>query len=105
MLLHVVLFRFRDTCPGQVRAELKARLQGLGAACGGSQAGLLHWQVDDNLDLRKGYAIMEIALFADGDALQAFRKHPQHTELASELSRHADWVVGDCPTTLVARAD
>lgn len=48
-----------------------------------------------NLDLRKKVHLVEIAMFKDNEALQAFRVHPKHRELTDMLSKVADWQVGD----------
>lgn len=97
MLLHIVLFKFHPgTCP-DTRSLLHQRLIDLGPAYSTVETGLLHWQVTENLDGRKGYGLMEVAVFDSAAAMQTFRGHPLHHEVASDISHHADWVVGDCP--------
>ena len=96
MLLHVVLFKFHDATTGDARAQLLDQLARLDQLCGGAEAGILHWQIAANLDTRKDYTAMEVALFASTEALDRFRRHPAHAAIAHELSLCSDWVVGDC---------
>src|SRR3989338_249902 len=51
--------------------------------------------VERNLDLRKGVHLVELAIFRDDAALQAFRAHPEHTKITDVLREIADWQVGD----------
>ncbi len=63
--------------------------------CGGKGSGILYWKSDWNLDQRKGYHLMEFALFESASAFNTFRAHPAHQSFAERLSEVADWVVGD----------
>lgn len=98
VLAHVVLAKFRAETPQSIREVMRERMASLGEACGGPAAGILHWRADWNLDQRKGYHLMEFAIFADGDALQRFREHPDHLAFATAMSEVADWIVGDLMT-------
>lgn len=94
-LWHVVLISFNEATPEECREEVYDRYQTLAADCGGEDAGILFFRVEHNLDLRKGVHLVEIAMFRDNDALQAFRVHPKHKELTDVLCQCADWQVGD----------
>lgn len=98
-LWHVLLISFRDSAPKSVRQEVYDRYQTLDKDCGGKEAGILFWRVDWNLDLRKKVHLVEIAIFKDDAALQRFRIHPKHEELANVLRKVADWQVGDIGIT------
>ena len=100
MLVHVVLISFRpDTTPEQQRQVL-LDYQGLGDRCGGKDAGILIWQVERNLDQRKNWHLVELALFSDDAALQRFREHPAHAQATSVLREIADWAIGDIRSDL-----
>ena len=100
VLWHVVLISFREGVPEAKRREIFDRYQTLAEDCGGENAGILLWRVGWNLDLRKKVHLVEIAIFENDAALQAFRKHPKHTELTVILREIADWWVGDIPAEL-----
>lgn len=95
LLIHTVLISFRVNTPEHVRREVHTAYQTLGEECGGARAGIVYWRVDWNLDTRKGVHVVEVVIFRDNEALQAFRSHPAHTRVTNVLSEHADWVVGD----------
>jgi len=94
-LWHVLLFSFYDSVPESVRQAIYERYQTLGEDCGGKDAGILFLKVEWNLDIRKKVHLVEIALFQDDAALQAFRVHPKHKELTDMSCQVADWQVGD----------
>lgn len=96
LLWHDVLISFRDTASEDVRQEVYDRYQTLDRDCGGKEAGILFWNVSWNLDLRKNVHLVEVAVFRDDVALQAFRVHPKHNEITKILREVADWQVGDC---------
>lgn len=79
VLVHVVLISFRDYASSEQRDEALLRLQELAQRCGGSGAGILFWKVAFNLDQRKNWHLVEVALFRDNDALQQFRS-TRHTQ-------------------------
>jgi hypothetical protein len=92
---HVVLISFKAGISQGEKDEIYQMYQTLDTECGGKEAGILEWKVEHNLDLRKGVHLVEVALFADNEALQRFRFHPKHKELTDILSKIADWQVGD----------
>jgi hypothetical protein len=94
-LHHLVLIKFRTGTPPEVIADFHRRYQTLAEECGGKDAGILHFKVEHNLDLRKGVQLVEFAVFRDSEALEAFRTHSAHQRLANDLSATADWQVGD----------
>ncbi|OGG45180.1 hypothetical protein A2673_03765 [Candidatus Kaiserbacteria bacterium RIFCSPHIGHO2_01_FULL_50_13] len=102
-LWHQVLISFRDTASEAVKREVYERYQTLDKDCGGEAAGILFWKVDWNLDVRKGVHLVEIAVFRDDAALQAFRVHPKHKEITDIVREVSDWQVGDLnlPFTVV----
>lgn len=95
LLWHVVLISFRDTATQAVKQQVFDRYQTLDTDCGGSNAGIIFWKVGWNLDRRKNVDLVEVAIFQDDAALQAFRTHPKHREVTDVLSEIADWQVGD----------
>lgn len=99
-LWHIALISFRPDAPEEIRKEIFDQYQTLAEDCGGRDTGILFWKVAHNLDLRKNVHLVEIAVFKDDAALQAFRGHPKHKELTDVLSKVADWWVGDVYQTL-----
>jgi quinol monooxygenase YgiN len=79
----------------QQRKEVFDRYQTIAKECGGAEAGILFWHVGRSLDERKNIHLVEVSIFRDNDALQAFRVHPKHKELTDILQNIADWWVGD----------
>jgi hypothetical protein len=98
--LHVVLISFRADSNVNDRAAALVRHGSLGEQCGGRAAGILHWQVAENLDQRKGWHAVEFAIFADRMSFEAFRRHPAHVMAGTYLSEIADWAIGDLETDL-----
>ena len=94
-LWHVVLISFHPKTNEDVRDTVYDQYQSLAEDCGGQDAGIIYWQVDRNIDLRKNVHLVEIAIFENDDALQRFRNHPKHQSLTNLLSQIADWQVGD----------
>jgi hypothetical protein len=99
-LVHVVLISFRARATPEQRDQILTDYQDLGERCGSRNAGILFWQVDRNLDQRKSWHLVELAVFRDDAALQRFREHPAHVKLTSVLREIADWAVGDISSTL-----
>ena len=95
-LHHIIFISFKSETPESARDEIYTRYQTLAEDCGGENAGILFWSVQKNLDQRKNIHLVEYAMFRDKDALENFKKHPQHVELVNDfLVHHADWKVGD----------
>jgi hypothetical protein len=92
---HVVLFSFRPDTPEEVKKEALQILRNLGEDCGGHEAGILDWQVDWNLDMRKGVHIVEVALFRDEATFLEFKRHPAHNQASELMSSISDWQIGD----------
>ena len=95
VLWHVVLISFRPHILESVRQEIYDSYQRIAKECGSEEAGILFFNVEKNLDPRKNIHLVEIAVFRDNAALQAFRTHPRHTQLTNVLKEIADWWVGD----------
>jgi len=94
-LFHSVHIRFKPDTPQTLKSRVFGLYQTLGEECGGREAGILHWSVKWNLDMRKGVELVEFVIFRDDAALQAFRKHPNHQEIFTIMRDNADWTVGD----------
>jgi hypothetical protein len=101
--VHVVLISFRSILGADHRALAADRHRLLGEQCGGRPAGIMHWQVAENLDQRKGWHLVEFAVFRDRQAFEAFRRHPAHLAAGAVLSEIADWAVGDLETPIDIR--
>jgi len=95
MLWHVVLISFRPDAPENLKEWVWNRYQTLDKDCGGKEAGILLWAVRHNHDLRKNVHLVELSIFRDNEALQAFRAHQKHTELVKITQEISDWQVGD----------
>lgn len=87
---HIVLFRVFDDVSDARVSQAMASLAHLS-----SLPGVLEWRVELSLDSRKGRVIVEDATFADADAFEAFRRHPDHLRVAEAMSEIADWWNGD----------
>jgi hypothetical protein len=96
---HVVLISFRANAGPDDRTSAILRHKLLGELCGGEATGILHWQVEENLDQRKGWHVVELAIFADRTAFENFRRHPAHVKAGAHLREIADWAIGDLETT------
>jgi len=94
-LLHIVLISFKAEVSEKARENVYNRLQTLAEDCGGKKAGILFWKVGHNLDLRKNIHLVEIAIFENDSAIQAFKRHPNHQKIGEILSKVADWKIGD----------
>jgi hypothetical protein len=89
------MFQFYDQVENIDKERLISGLQQLGHECGGEAAGIMGWHVIPNLDIRKGYTIIELGFFSDLAALGRFRAHPCHSAMTEEIRESADWIVGD----------
>ena len=95
VLKHVALISFWLSASKQEQQEILELYQTLAEECGGREAGIFSLEVRKNLDLRKNMHLVEIAIFRDQDALQAFRAHHAHHRLTDRLSKCATWYTGD----------
>lgn len=95
MLTHVVLVSFYPEVSQTRQEEAVSTLRQLGDKCGGREAGILYWNAGWNLDQRKNFHLMAIAIFLNEDALHGYAAHPAHREFTQVMSEIADWVVGD----------
>lgn len=95
ILFHTVLIRVKpDADPAEVTSVLNM-YSTIKDDCGGENAGILYFKVQENLDLRKDWHYVEIAFFTDEVARDTFRAHPSHIALTNVLREISDWVVGD----------
>ncbi|MBX4192259.1 Dabb family protein [Candidatus Parcubacteria bacterium] len=101
VLHHIVLISFKPGTPPEVCQGIYNMYQTLDQECGGVDAGIFYWKVGHSLDTRKNIHLVEVAIFRDDNALQAFRVHPKHQELTNQLREIADWWVGDMMAPLL----
>lgn len=94
-LTHVILVSFYSEVSQAAREATLSDFRQLGNNCGGLDAGILFWSADWNLDQRKNYHLMAVSIFENQDALRNYVAHPRHKDFASNLSKIADWIVGD----------
>ncbi|WP_267955145.1 Dabb family protein [Microbacterium binotii] len=85
-----MLFRVHDDVADERVAEAIDALRSLAVLPGVAQ-----WRIERSLDARKGRVIVEDATFADRNAFDDFRVHPEHMRVAEQMSRIADWWNGD----------
>lgn len=98
--LHVVGYSFLPTTTPEQIKKVKDDCVLLYEKCGGHDAGIISWTVADNVDPRKGFVLVEIAMFSQREAFIAWHAHPEHTAYASEVAQIADkWIVLDVVTT------
>ena len=95
ILWHIAVHKFKPEATPEQRTEILEMIANLGEACGGENAGILHWCAGPNLDTRKGWDIAEVAIFIDWDAKERFRVSEAHTAFVVKLREVADWVVGN----------
>lgn len=87
---HIVLFRIHDDVREQEAEAAEALLRGLEVL-----PEVQEWRILRSLDDRKGRVLIEDATFADRRAFERFRTSAEHAEVAEQLARIADWLVGD----------
>lgn len=95
VIVHSVLISFRQNVPDTQRENIISKYMILGDECGGQKEGILFWQVSKNMDQRKNWHLVELAVFRDRDALRHFQSHPAHARLGEIMSVCGDWVIGD----------
>jgi hypothetical protein len=95
VLWHSVHITFRKFISQEAKGGIWRRYQTMHTDCGGEGAGILLFRADWNSDQRKSVELVVVAIFTDDAALQAYRRHPKHTELTNVLQEIADWTVGD----------
>ena len=100
VIVHVVLISFRPHATPEQQQQALLEHRALGERCGGKDAGILLCQVEHNLDQRKNWHLMQLALFRDDAAFERFRAHPAHAQAVSVLREIADWAVGDIRSDL-----
>lgn len=98
LVVHVVLISFHDGVSAEARRQFLSHHQSLGTRCGGADAGIVYWQVSENLDQRKNWHAVQLSLFRDRAALTRFAAHPEHRKAGEALREIADWAVGDVET-------
>lgn len=94
-LWHISLISFKREAHDDIREETYVRLQKLAQYCGGRDAGIIFWQVGKNMDLRKGVHLVVVSAFEDIEALEKYKRHPEHKKITDTLREIADWQIGD----------
>jgi hypothetical protein len=88
--LHIVGFKFKDVVSAEEQANLMQECASLHETCGGIDAGILKLVTRPNIDSRKGFTWIELAIFANPEAFIHFHAHPAHTAFAQKISQQAD---------------
>ena len=92
MIRHILLFKFNEGVPQEIRDDATQRLVGLGEQC----PTINYWSVGPNQAASpSAYDVAEVADFADAQALQEYKDHPAHRELAADLGAIATWALVD----------
>lgn len=88
MLIHIVVWKYRDDVEENVRAGHVAELKKLD----GIVSGMIRFEVgSDILDLDRSYDTGLAAAFSDRDALDRYTEHEEHLKVAAlgkRISRH-----------------
>lgn len=95
VLVHSVLFKFYPNTTEEQVQQVYKMYETLAEECGGKEAGILAFMVGENVDQRKGWRTVQLVFFTDNDALQKYRLHPRHQEVAKFMSGICDWAIGD----------
>jgi hypothetical protein len=92
MIRHILLFKFNEGVPQDLRDEAIERLTGLGEQC----PTVSYWSIGVNrAESPSAYDVAEVADFTDMSALQEYKDHPAHKELAAHLGTIATWALVD----------
>jgi hypothetical protein len=92
MIRHILLFKFKEGVSQDVRDDATQRLTGLGEQC----PTVSSWSVGVNeADSVSAYDVAEVADFEDRQALQEYKDHPAHKDLAAHLGGIANWALVD----------
>ena len=92
MIRHVILFKFKASASQHQRREALDKLTDLGTKVSQVRewsTGLQAFQRD------KGYDMALVSSFDSLDALEEFRREPEHTKVREYLLKVADWIVVD----------
>jgi hypothetical protein len=92
MIRHVILFKFKASASQPERQEALDKLTDLGSKVPQVRewsTGLQAFQRD------KGYDMALVSSFDSLDALDEFRREPEHTRVREHLQKVADWIVVD----------
>jgi hypothetical protein len=92
MIRHVILFKFKTSASQQQRQEALSRLTDLGSKL----PQVREWSVGLQVSRReKAYDMAQVSSFDSLDALEEFRREPEHSKLREYLLKVADWIVVD----------
>ena len=92
---HTVFIKFRDGVSGDQKRDIFERYQRIAQKPGREAAGVIFFHADWSIDTRGGVDLIEIAVFEDERAREAFKSGPELVELVEMLRSIADWRIGD----------
>lgn len=96
--LHIVAFSFLNNVSKEFQEVLMTECRELFENCGGREAGIISFDTIKNIDQRKGFDWVEIAVFENAEAFIGFHAHPKHQAFAERIATFADkWIVIDLP--------
>ncbi len=82
MIRHVVMFKFRDDADEAQRRAVHDAIAAMPEATGATES----YAVGPDLGLAEGnYDFAVVGDFADQDAYSAYRDHPEHRRIVSEV--------------------
>ena len=92
MIRHVILFKFRDSATKEQRAHAINALR----AVGKSIPEVREWSIGEQaFTSSKAYDLAQVSSFENKEALERYRKHPEHIRTRALMSEISDWVVVD----------
>ncbi len=92
MIRHILLFKFNEGEPADVRDDAIQRLEALGGQCPTVQS----WSIGVNkAESPSAYDVAEVADFTDMKGLNEYKAHPAHRELAAHLGTICTWALVD----------
>ncbi len=95
MIRHILLFRFNEGVPSEVREGAIERLQKLGELC----PTIGKWSIGINFaDSPSAHDVVEIGDFESQEDLDAYKAHPAHREFSDFIRPLATWALADYKT-------
>ena len=95
-LYHIIFISFKKGTPNSIKKKIYCQYQTLGVETGGRKAGILYWNIQQNLDLRKNIQLIEFAVFKNEYALERFKNHPKYIKLVENyVKKYCNWYRGN----------
>ena len=92
MIRHVILYRFHASVSEEQRRNAIDKLRALGQ----SIPEIREWSIGTQaLPSHSAYDLAQVSGFDNVEALERYRKHPDHVSIKNLLTGLADWVVVD----------